>query len=67
MYGTTEVEKYNESDDRNQQQANEKTKYIANIIRQFTTEILSSIDNTTSVSNAVNDYEENYVVFVEKH
>ena len=36
MDGTTEVEKSNESDDSNQEQAEKKIKDIANRIRQFT-------------------------------
>ena len=54
MDGKTEVRKYNESDDSNQQQAEGKNKDIANRIRQYTTEILSSVDTPNYVNNAVN-------------
>ena len=66
MDGTTEVETSNKCDDSDQQQADKKNKDIANIICQFTTEISSSIDTPTSISNTVNDVEENNVVAVEK-
>ena len=67
MDGTTEVEKSNEIDDSEQQQAEEKNKDIANRICQFTTEILSFVNTPASVNNSVSDDEENNVVVVEKN
>ena len=67
MNGGNEVEECNESEGSDQQEAEGKPMAIANRIRQFTKEIVSSIDTPTSVSNTVNDDEENDVLVVEKY